>query len=862
MALKPKTCQLFFVLLAVASALLVVAGANPLLAVALPSLAPHINQQEDSITFQEAHVARTFTNTVAVSETMAFEYTGSLSTARYRHTATLLNDGRVLVAGGKSVGYGVLSSTELFSPATCEWSPSGNFNWDREGHTATLLPDGRVLVLGGRNSGGSDLAKSDVFDPTANTWLGGGDLLSYARSFHTATLLPDGNVLVAGGHGNGVEEGYPRTTEVIDPIRGTRRDWPPLHEGREAHTATLLPDGKPLLVGGRNGSRYLGSCEFYNSAGHQWLIGGSLEVAGGAYHTSTLLPDGRLLVAGGNTGWPSLGAELYDYGTDAWTETGRMSVERSGHTATLLPNGKVLVIGGDSRDVLLSSAELYTPATGTWASAGNLNTARVFHTTTLLPDGRVLVVGGETTSNKSDSVELGTYMPANTFMATLTLPSEWMTTPTVNVSFVAETTNAALVAASLSNDGLAWGEWMPAASGITVNIPWYFGADGIGKTVHLRLRDANGQVASVVSGTVDLDSNAPASLMSGLPPTSANPIVLRWSGTDNLSSVANYDVQVREGVAGQWTHILSATDVNNTTYTGVSGKTYFFRVRARDIAGNVEPWPDTYDTFTSVDSIPPTSTRTETPTPTGTLTATPSATATGTTTSTPIGTLTPTGQRLLYLPLLVRAPTPTPMLTATSTRTPTRTATPSRTPTSQPAGIYGRVTYYGSAVSGAPLTLRFWNGTTWSEKASTTTGADGSYLFGSVPSLGAGQVYYVRYRQDTDDRYLFGWYGPEITVYTSGARQRGGSFDIANVTLLAPESGSSLPLPITFTWQQRGIPGDTYRWHLFDPGGYYSWLSNDLGAVGGATLSGLPEGAVYGKLYGWDVYVCNRHYRH
>ncbi len=212
------------------------ADASPLLgisfriAAALPPLVP-LRQTKDSIALKETAATNAFTDTVAVPEIVAFEYAGNLETARYRHTATLLRDGRVLVAGGRSLDHHVLSSTEVFSPTAGEWNSSGNFGAGGEGHTATLLPDGRVLALGGRNSQG-DLARADFFDPATTAWLGGGDLLSYARSFHTATLWLDGIVLVAGGQGVDMG-GYPNWTEWIYPT-GSHRTWNELSGGGRA----------------------------------------------------------------------------------------------------------------------------------------------------------------------------------------------------------------------------------------------------------------------------------------------------------------------------------------------------------------------------------------------------------------------------------------------------------------------------------------------------------------------------------------------------------------------------------------------------------------------------------------------------
>src|SRR4029077_7185870 len=123
--------------------------------------------------------------------------TGSLNTARFLHTSTLLASGMVLVAGGLDDGFHATASTELYDPASGTWTATGNLNTARREYTATLLPDGKVLVAGGDN--GSPLASAELYDSASGTWTATGSL-NTARFEHTATLLPNGKVLVAGGY--------------------------------------------------------------------------------------------------------------------------------------------------------------------------------------------------------------------------------------------------------------------------------------------------------------------------------------------------------------------------------------------------------------------------------------------------------------------------------------------------------------------------------------------------------------------------------------------------------------------------------------------------------------------------------------
>jgi Galactose oxidase, central domain len=295
------------------------------------------------------------------------------------------------------------------------WTLTGSLGIARHSHTATLLPSGKVLVAGGYNSGGAALISAELYDPVTGTWMATGSL-GTARYQHTATLLPSGKVLVAGGLADRpYHRTYLNSAELYDPAAGTWAAIDSLGTARFEHTATLLPSGKVLVVGGYN-SGNLSNAELYDPAAGTWTATGSLGTARRA-PTATLLPSGQVLVAGGFNGNPPdasarlsiapaifpesfrrhgalSSAELYAPAAGTWTATGSLTNSRYNHTATLLPSGQVLVAGGGGRSFGLSSAELYDPAAGTWTATGSLGTARYNHTATLLPSGQVLVAGG------------------------------------------------------------------------------------------------------------------------------------------------------------------------------------------------------------------------------------------------------------------------------------------------------------------------------------------------------------------------------------------------------------------------------------------------------------------------------------
>jgi hypothetical protein len=285
-----------------------------------------------------------------------------MSNPRCYHTTTLLPNGRILVAGGGS------SSAELYDPAAGTWSVTGEMSDNRSRHTATLLPNGKVLVAGGELNEGDYyyLSSAALYNPATEKWMAAAPMTTN-RSVHTATLLPDGRVLVVGGYvgrpGVGAQTAQ-MSTELYDPTSGIWSATAGMHDPRSMHTATLLPNGKVLVAGGYtcdNGGEPVTTADLYNPTTGTWTAVGTLNTARGA-HSATLLPSGEVLVAGGNNG-SHLGdlssAELFEQATGSWIGAPTMNDWHSLHTATLLPDGRVLIAAG-----FRSSAELYVPVSG------------------------------------------------------------------------------------------------------------------------------------------------------------------------------------------------------------------------------------------------------------------------------------------------------------------------------------------------------------------------------------------------------------------------------------------------------------------------------------------------------------------
>jgi hypothetical protein len=317
--------------------------------------------------------------------TAAFHQTSSLASARGYQTATLLSDGRVLIAGGgAAVWPGVitappadgafLSSAELYDPKTGTFSPTGSLATPRETHTATLLDDGRVLIAGGNDTSDHGVATAELYDPKTGTFSPTGSMTT-SRAFHTATLLSDGRVLIIGGGRAAWTGDVLDTAEIYDPKSGTFSMTGAMPETRVFHTATLLADGRVLITGGSNGSEAdIASAVLYDPKTGTFDWTGSMA-DGRQYHTATLLNDGRVLVAGGGADYTNrqfiASAEIYDPRTSVFTATGSMTDVRTYHAAALLTDGRVIVTGGYGPQAPLASAETYDPKTGTFSPAGS-----------------------------------------------------------------------------------------------------------------------------------------------------------------------------------------------------------------------------------------------------------------------------------------------------------------------------------------------------------------------------------------------------------------------------------------------------------------------------------------------------------
>jgi hypothetical protein len=316
---------------------------------------------------------------VAAASIGGWTATGPVSVDHAGQPAVLLNSGKVLAVGGQVVSdtYNPPSNLAmLYNPVSGTWSPTGSLGKGRASHTATLLANGKVLVAGGDN--GTEWKSAELYDPATNSWSPTGPMLG-ARSGQTAVRLTSGKVLVVGGVQGG---GALTSAELYDPATGTWSGTGSLSLPRFYHAMTLLNNGMVLVSGGYNllTGEATASVERYDPATGSWTKLPSM-LTPRAGHTMTTLPSGDVLVNGGYFAGRSLAStELYSPAGNSWALTGGMSAPRFEHTTILLANGKALTFDGyavGSQEKLLpnTSSELYDPAKAVPTYALALTTA-------------------------------------------------------------------------------------------------------------------------------------------------------------------------------------------------------------------------------------------------------------------------------------------------------------------------------------------------------------------------------------------------------------------------------------------------------------------------------------------------------
>ncbi len=549
-------------------------------------------------------------------ETLKIVETGSPTYPRHYHASVSLSDGRVLIAGGV---YNV-EAEEIFDINSNSFSSTGKLNVTRRGHSGNLLPDGTVLFIGGNITG--TVGDAEKFDPTSGRSVFAGQM-HYLRVDHMVEPLNDGRFLIVGG-------GF-FPPEIYDPQ--TETFFVPEYSGiAHAYGASVrLSDQTILIAGGRQMTLPQAiTSDLYLDATGEFTKTGDMQVGRDSFQ-ATNLGNGRVLITGGSTDQTALNrsflksVEIYDNATGKFTQLHDLVVDRGNHTSNKLPNGSVLLVGGFGAGITTTNAwlaqmEMYNPFLGTSKLFTLANAPRIFHTVTQLPNSDLLIFGGVDERNPSLGMTVThrvSWVPANVVTASLHLPNTWITQSIQNLTITIDAERMVesftLTDADETSVSLRYGVAHVGQTQLVTR--WDFGDDGFEKRVTLAIRDAMSRTTQVVTGRVRIDSLAPVSFLNLLPELVTNTATLTWSGTDLVSGVASYDIQMKEWPSGSWTEIAHRIPTTTYPFSGESGKIYAFRIRAIDVAGNVEEWPAQHETITYF-LIEPTPIPIPTPTPT------------------------------------------------------------------------------------------------------------------------------------------------------------------------------------------------------------------------------------------------------
>src|ERR1051326_6109214 len=271
-----------------------------------------------------------------------FVATADMQSRRVGHTATLLPNGKALIAGGLAGrifegGPGIVATTEIYDPATGRFTPAPSMSTPRSAHAAVLLQNGKVLVAGGESSDNQTLASAEIYDPVANKWTATGSMLT-PRIASSAVILKDCRVLVTGSGDSW------NKAEIYDPASGVWHATGNMTAPRTKHAATLLPDGRVLITGGSPDNEWhpVRSAEVFDPRTNKFTAISQMELARFKIPAaSALLKDGRILIAGG-----AAEVEVYDTAAGKFFRAGSLDEAHFFASTTLLKDGRALITGG------------------------------------------------------------------------------------------------------------------------------------------------------------------------------------------------------------------------------------------------------------------------------------------------------------------------------------------------------------------------------------------------------------------------------------------------------------------------------------------------------------------------------------
>lgn len=526
--------------------------------------------------------------------------TGSMQYSRTAHTATLLTNGKVLITGGIDFNSGgmTLPTAEFYDPSSEMFSPANDMNTPRANHTATLLPDGRVLIAGGAGSGGNQLNSAELYDPEMNTFTLLAAQMQDPRQGHTATLLDNGKVLITGGWYSYAPSGALLSAALYDPATETFASTSAtMNYDRAWHSATLLLSGKVLISGGASyaaGGSETDTAELYDPVTDTFTLTGSMKVIRHDF-AAVLLANGKVLIAGGSNNSGALAsAELYDPVNGTFSFTAAMNDRRanlqfSSDSVALLPDGKVLVPGGSQfypydEYTQLASVDLYDPGTGVFLVANPMNEPRGMPSVTLLANGNVLVAGGAApggyTGHKSAELYFGAPQdssPPSTSATKLPLPnsSGWNSGDvSVTLNAVDNQAGSGVKEIHYALSGASSGSGTVSGSLASVSIT----AEGTTLLQYWAV-DKAGNSETAQSLEVKIDRTPPEITISGITNGSSYTLgavpLAGYLSIDDISGVASQSAILTGGNAngvGSFTYTVTVTD--HAGNTSVKGATY------------------------------------------------------------------------------------------------------------------------------------------------------------------------------------------------------------------------------------------------------------------------------------------------